>query len=108
MYADTITQSMKKAINESQRRRVKQLEFNQKHKITPRSIDKAIKKGIEDSQEAEEFVRELTGEPIEQYQLHKYITELEYEMDLAARNLQFEKAAVLRDKIKELRNATGH
>ena len=108
MYADTITRSMKKAIDESLRRRITQIEFNRKNKITPRSIDKAIKKGIEDSEGAQEFVQALTGEPIEQYQLHKYITELEYEMELAARNLQFEKAASLRDKVKELRNAINH
>jgi len=108
MYADTITKSMKKAIDESRRRRLKQIEFNHKFKITPRSIDKAIKKGIEDTEQIQEFVEELTGEPREQYQLHKYIDELEYEMELAARNLQFEKAAGLRDKIKELRNATSH
>jgi len=108
MYADTITRSMKEAIDESRRRRLKQIEFNRQHKITPRSIDKAIKKGIEDSGQIEEFVQELTGEPTEQYQLHKYITELEYEMELAARNLQFEKAALLRDRIKELRNAISH
>jgi len=108
MYADTITRSMKKAIDESLRRRVKQTEFNRKNKITPRSINKAIKKGIEDSNQTQEFVQALTGEPIEQYQLHKYITELEYEMELAARNLQFEKAAALRDKCKELKNATGN
>ena len=56
----------------------------------------------EELEEAETFVQELTGEGLEQYQLHKYISELEYEMELAARNLQFEKAAALRDKIKEL------
>jgi excinuclease ABC subunit B len=108
MYADTVTASMEKAIRESRRRRVKQIEFNRKYKITPRSIDKAIKKGIEDTEQVQEFVQELTGEPKEQYQLHKYITELEYEMELAARNLQFEKAAEIRDKVKELRNAIGH
>ena len=59
-------------------------------------------------EEADEFVRELTGEPIEQYQLHKYISELEYEMELAARNLLFEKAASLRDKLKELKHATSN
>lgn len=104
MYADIITSSMKKAMNESLRRRTIQMEFNRKYKITPRSIDKAIKKGIEDSEQIQEFVQALTGEPIEQYQLHKYITELEYEMELAARNLQFEKAASLRDKIKKITN----
>jgi len=108
MYADNITKSMQKAISESRRRRVIQLEFNRRNKITPRSIDKTIKKGIEDTEQVEEFVQEQTGEAPEQYELHKYITELEYEMELAARNLQFEKAAVLRDKIKELRNAIGH
>ncbi|MFH1191828.1 MAG: excinuclease ABC subunit UvrB [Candidatus Omnitrophota bacterium] len=108
MYADIITRSMKKAIDESLRRRATQIEFNRKYKITPRSINKAIKKGIEDSEGAQEFLRELTGEPVEQYHLHKYVTELEYEMELAARNLQFEKAANLRDKIKELRGAINH
>jgi excinuclease ABC subunit B len=108
MYADTITQSMKKAIDESSRRRIIQIEFNQKNKITPRSIHTAIKKGIEESCAIGEFVQSLTGESVEQYQLHKYVTELEYEMEMAARNLQFEKAAALRDKIKELRDATGN
>jgi len=108
MYADSITGSMKKAISESRRRREIQLEFNQKNAITPRSIQKSIKEGIEVMQEADEFVRELTGEPKEQYQLHKYISEIEYEMELAARNLLFEKAAGLRDKLKELKHAAGN
>ena len=107
MYADKITLSMKKAIRESRRRRKTQLEFNQKNKITPRSIQKAIKEGIEGLEEADEFIQSLTGEAPEQYQLHKYISGLEYEMEMASRNLQFEKAAVLRDKIEELRDATG-
>jgi len=108
MYADTITGSMKKAIGESRRRRKLQLEFNRKNEITPRSIQKSIKEGIEVLEQTDEFVRELTGEPREQYQLHKYISELEYEMELAARNLLFEKAASLRDKVKELKHATGN
>jgi len=108
MYADTITGSMKKAISESRRRRKLQLEFNKNNAITPRSIRKSIKEGIEMMEEADDFVRELTGEPKEQYRLHKYISELEYEMELAARNLLFEKAAGLRDRIKELRHDTGN
>jgi len=106
MYADTITGSMKKAIAESNRRRVKQVEFNTKNKITPRSIQKEIKQGIEDLSEAEEFVQDLTGQAKDEYELNKYISELEYEMELAARNLQFEKAAELRDKIKEIKDKT--
>jgi len=107
MYADTITRSMKKAIDESNRRRAIQQEYNQKNKITPRSIERSIKEGIHDLEQADDFVQGLTGEPKEQYQLHKYISELEYEMELAARNLQFEKAAQIRDKIKEITSSTN-
>jgi len=107
MYADNITGSMKKAISESNRRRQIQLEFNRLHKITPSSIKNAIKDGIEQLQEAEAFVMDLTGQAQDEYQLHKYVSELEYEMELAARNLQFEKAAVIRDKIKEMKSAFG-
>jgi excinuclease ABC subunit B len=103
MYADTITSSMKRAITESTRRRKIQLEFNEKNKITPRSIQKEIRQGIEDLEETEEFVMNLTGQNKDEYELNKYIAELEYEMELAARNLQFEKAAEIRDKIKELK-----
>jgi excinuclease ABC subunit B len=107
MYADSLTGSMKKAIAESLRRRKVQLEFNLKNKVTPRSIKKAIKEGIEQLAEAEEFVSGLTGETQEEYELNKYILELEYEMELAARNLYFEKAAALRDKIKEMKEGLG-
>jgi len=108
MYADTITGSMKKAIEESRRRQKLQLEFNAKNKITATTIIKAIKEGIEDLARSEEFVINLTGEARDEFELRKYISELEYEMELCSRNLQFEKAAALRDKIKELKSATGH
>jgi excinuclease ABC subunit B len=104
MYADSLTRSMKKAIAESNRRRKIQMEFNEKNKITPRSIQKAIKKGIEDLEETETFVQDLTGQARDEFELNKYISELQYEMELAARNLQFEQAAVIRDKIRELRS----
>ncbi|MDD5512596.1 MAG: excinuclease ABC subunit UvrB [Candidatus Omnitrophica bacterium] len=104
MYADTVTASMQKAISESSRRRAVQLEFNRLNKITPRSIQKAIRQGIDALEDADEFVMELTGEKREEYEMNKYISELEYEMELAARNLQFEKAAVIRDKLKELKD----
>lgn len=108
MYADTVTGSMKKAMGESDRRREIQLEFNRKNKITPRSIQKAIKQGIEDLQDAQELVMEVTGENKAEYELNRYIAELQYEMELAARNLQFEKAAEIRDEIKELKGAISH
>lgn len=102
MYADTITGSMQEAIDECNRRREIQLDFNRKNKITPRSIEKAIKEGIEDLGEVDNLVVGLTGQTNDEYALQQYIAELEYEMELAARNLQFEKAAVIRDKLKDL------
>jgi excinuclease ABC subunit B len=107
MYADNLTGSIKKAVSESNRRRKIQLEFNARNKIAPRSIIKAIKSGIEDLVHAEEFVANLTGEERDEFELNKYISELQYEMEMAARNLQFEEAARLRDRIKELKSATG-
>jgi len=107
MYADSITGSMRKAIFESSRRRKIQLEFNVRNNITPRSIVKAIKGGIEDLARAEEFVANLTGEERDVYELNKYISDLQYEMEMSARNLQFEEAARLRDRIKELKSATS-
>ncbi|MCX7661209.1 MAG: UvrB/UvrC motif-containing protein, partial [Candidatus Omnitrophica bacterium] len=102
MYADTITESMRKAIEESNRRRKIQLEYNKKNNITPRSIQKAIRQGIEDLEEIETFVQGLTGQHKEEYEMKEYISQLQYEMELAVRNLQFEKAARIRDKLKEL------
>ncbi|MFA6217140.1 MAG: excinuclease ABC subunit UvrB [Candidatus Omnitrophota bacterium] len=106
MYADTVTASMKKSIFESLRRRKIQLAFNKKNKITPRSIEKTIKEGIEDIAGAERFVQELTGQEKDEYEMKKYIAELEHAMELAARSLQFEQAAILRDKIKALQEQT--
>jgi excinuclease ABC subunit B len=103
MYADTITGSMQRAIKESRRRRKIQLEYNRQNQITPRSIQKAIKEGIEDLEESKRFIQDLTGEQRDEYDLHNYISKLQYEMELCARNLQFEKAAIIRDKIEELR-----
>ncbi|MDD5566499.1 MAG: UvrB/UvrC motif-containing protein, partial [Candidatus Omnitrophica bacterium] len=57
--------------------------------------------GIESLEEADEYVRQQAGLNKEEFELNRYISELEYEMELAARNLQFEKAAELRDRIKE-------
>lgn len=103
MYADTVTGSMEKAISESGRRRKIQLEFNATHNITPKSIQKAIREGIETLQEAEEWTRDLVGLAKDELELMSYISELEYEMELAARNLQFEEAARIRDKLNETR-----
>jgi excinuclease ABC subunit B len=103
MYADNMTGSLKRALSETNRRRALQLEYNKKNNITPKSIQKAIREGIEMLQEAEEVEMEALGVKVDGYEIEKVIEDLEYEMDLAARNLQFEKAAVIRDRITGLK-----
>lgn len=104
MYADTLTKSMKKAMDESDRRRKVQMEFNKSHNVTPRSIRKAIKEGIEAYKKARELIAGVVEETDEEYDVMALIGELQHDMEIAARNLQFEKAAILRDQIKELKS----
>ena len=108
MYADRTTDSMKQTIRESTRRRKIQIAFNKQHHITPKSVEKAVQAGIEDLYESEEFVHGLTGEAKNEYELNEYIAALQYQMQLAARNLQFEEAASLRDKIQQLKELKNH
>ncbi|OIO38071.1 MAG: excinuclease ABC subunit B [Candidatus Omnitrophica bacterium CG1_02_49_10] len=105
MYADVITDSIKNAVDECQRRRDKQIEFNKRHNIKPRTIIKAISDGIELYQEAERYSVSLTGQRQDAFDMHAVISELQREMESAARKMQFEKAAVLRDQIKHLEKA---
>src|SRR3989344_4157020 len=110
MYADHITGSMQRAIDETDRRREKQVEYNKQHKITPTTIVKAIKSihqskesppvgGIPDKDEVNKFARAANAE-----ELKSLLRELEDEMDLAAKNLEFEKATELRDRVEMLKN----
>ena len=103
MYADTITESMRKAIEETERRRKAQLEYNARHGIRPESIRKAVR-DLTDRvrQVAEEKPTWRTG-PLPKDELARLIKDLERQMKEAARNLEFEKAALLRDQIFELR-----
>jgi excinuclease ABC subunit B len=103
MYADNITGSMKHAIDESLRRRKVQVAFNEANNITPRSIEKAVKEGIESYKKARELITTVVEETDDQYDITSLIGELQHDMEVAARNLQFEKAAILRDQIKELK-----
>ncbi|MDP3804616.1 MAG: excinuclease ABC subunit UvrB [Candidatus Omnitrophota bacterium] len=103
MYADTITKSMKKAIGEGDRRRKIQSEFNKANNITPRSIEKAVRDGIESYKKAREVIESVVEETDDEYDVTSLVGELQRDMELAARNLQFERAAVLRDQIKELK-----
>lgn len=106
MYADTISRAMAATIKECERRRKIQVAFNEKHHITPQSIQKAIRAGIEElsEEEARDVVLESAGLNEEEFAVSQYVSELEREMELSARNLQFERAARLRDKINELKS----
>jgi len=108
LYADTVTDSMQRAIDETNRRRALQLEYNQRHGITPETIRKAIRRGIEEEIEARQVERSAAGASSEsQFVTQEYLRELEGEMLEAAEQLQFERAAQLRDRIHELKKKVG-
>ncbi len=103
MYADTITRSMDAAITETERRRAKQQEYNRKNGITPKTIIKSVRALIEISGEAEDPLREEEGVRMTAHEKKQAIEKLEKQMKEAARMLEFEYAAVLRDKLIKLR-----
>jgi excinuclease ABC subunit B len=104
MYADTITSSMEAAIKETQRRRQIQEAYNKEHGITPQGIRKAIRDITERVRAvAETRAPYVAAAPVTKEDVARLIKELEAQMKTAARNLEFEKAALLRDRIIELR-----
>ncbi len=106
MYGDVITKSMEKAIKETNRRRKIQIEYNKKHGITPQTIIKDIREVIQISDIAEEKAEyDDLSEALKAYNndIEKLIKQYEKEMKEAAQNLQFEKAAHLRDLIYKLK-----
>ncbi|OQY98823.1 MAG: excinuclease ABC subunit B [Candidatus Brocadia sp. UTAMX2] len=103
LYADEITNSMRRAMDETNRRRELQLAYNKKHNITPKTIQKEIKKGIEDEVSSHRIVYETVAESEEEYLTQEFVNELEEEMLRAAEALEFERAAELRDKIQRIR-----
>jgi excinuclease ABC subunit B len=107
LYADRITNSMQRAIEETERRRTKQLAFNLEHGITPKGVEKRIKDLIDGvyGGEAKEKARLDIArvEEMDEKALAKEIKKLEKEMLAAARNLEFETAARLRDQLKTLK-----
>ena len=103
MYADTVSPAMKSAISECERRRKIQIAFNIQHGITPTTIEKAINLGIEEFAQAEDLVMQAAGQTEEEFAYASYLSDLEAQMESAARNLEFEKAARIRDKIKEMK-----
>ena len=104
LYADRPTGAIEHLIKETSRRREKQLEYNQRHQITPTTIIKAIRESIETARQAEEFVVEQSGQSIEEHNVRQVLSDLGEEMVLCARQLQFERAAELRDEIRSLKD----
>ena len=109
MYADRVTDSMRRAIDETNRRRAKQVAYNEEHGIVPVSIHKAIRDltdelSLEARAVAERQAKyEVKGSGMPRGELQKIISELEKQMKEAAKNLEFEKAAALRDEMYELK-----
>lgn len=99
MYADCVTPSMEKAISETYRRREIQMEYNKKHNIVP----KTIKKGVRDILEISAAHKDESGKHLSRAEREKLIIELTNEMKAAAKILEFEHAAMLRDKIAKLK-----
>jgi len=108
LYADTVTESMERAIEETTRRRKLQQAYNEQHGITPETIRKEIRAGIEAAAAAHARANAAAGRTSEaQYITEEYISELEQEMHAAAEALEFERAAALRDRIEKMKDSVG-
>ncbi len=103
MYADFITESMEKAISETNRRREIQKEYNFKHHITPTSIKKEISEGLRAIIPEKQIENKLDIKRIPKDELPNLVKQLSSEMQLAAANLEFEHAALLRDEIEKIK-----
>ncbi|HTM54539.1 MAG TPA: excinuclease ABC subunit UvrB [Pirellulales bacterium] len=108
LYADQMTDSMQRAIEETERRRALQQEYNQQHGITPETIRKGIRAGIEAEANAHVQANAAVGRTEDtQYITEEFLGELEAEMMAAADALEFERAAQLRDRIERMRSSMG-
>ena len=107
MYADTISPAMQATIDETQRRREIQGAYNKEHGITPTTIEKAVRDSLEITKKIKDEIDNYKGKsPLEltKKELSSYASLLEKEMKEAARDLQFERAALLRDRLLEIRS----
>jgi excinuclease ABC subunit B len=105
LYADVMTQSIQKFLAVSEYRRKKQLAYNEEHHITPRSVIRAVEESLSSHQETYKQAHSFLAETGVDLDITETIKELEEEMLGAANNLEFEKAALLRDQIRELKRA---
>ena len=107
LYADVRTQSIQKFLAVSDFRRTKQIAYNKEHNITPRSVSRAVEESLSSHKEVANQANSLLNESTGDFDVTETIRQLEEEMLGAANNLEFEKAALLRDQIRELKRATG-
>ncbi len=108
LYADNVTDSMQRAIDETNRRRAVQQAYNEAHGITPETIRKSIHNGIEAEAAAHAQSNAMVGRKEDtQYITEEYLSELEAEMLAAAEELEFERAAAIRDRIQQMRDQVG-
>ena len=107
LFADQITQSMEALISISEYRRRKQMEYNEKHGITPQTVRRAVQESLHTILRGREIAASVIQEAGGNFDLTELLRELEEEMQTASANLEFERAALLRDQIMEVKSGTG-
>ena len=107
LFADTITQSMEALISISEYRREKQMDYNEKHRITPQTVRRAVQESLHTIFRGREVESSVIREAGGDFNLTELLRELEQEMQEASANLEFERAALLRDQIMEVKSGTG-
>jgi excinuclease ABC subunit B len=107
LFADTVTQSMEALMSISDYRRTKQMEYNEKHGITPQTVRRAVQESLHTILRGREIAASVIQEAGGDFNLTELLRELEDEMQTASANLEFERAALLRDQIMEVKSGTG-
>ena len=107
LFADQVTQSMEGLMSISEYRRAKQLEYNEKHGITPQTVRRAVQESLHTILRGREIAASVIQEAGGDFNVTELLRELEDEMQEASANLEFERAALLRDQIMEEKNGTG-
>ena len=107
LFADTITQSMEALISISEYRRAKQMEYNETHGITPQTVRRAVQESLHTILRGREVESSVIREAGGDFNLSELLRELEQEMQEASANLEFERAALLRDQIMEVKSGSG-
>jgi excinuclease ABC subunit B len=107
LFADTVTQSMQALMSISEYRRAKQMEYNQKHGITPQTVRRAVQESLHTILRGREIAASVIREAGGDFNVTELLRELEEEMQQASANLEFERAALLRDQIMEVKSGAG-